>query len=146
LPPPRRPQHYNNYAAEPALSALDRRNWQWSGTYQNGDATTDHDMTIAKNISIKKRRSAQVPADRFNALNRPQYTVGNSNSIRLRSTAASASRFIPANPWFGHWNQVFSSNSRVVQLTDKFLFKRKSSAAHGILCKRAGAVLRLKMQ
>lgn len=224
---PRRPQDYNNYAAERSLSALDRRhrftytavyntpwfsahknafvkntlgNWQLSGTYmaetgtwatpqsgvdsnQNGDSATDRvilnpngaagtasgvtalrntagatvaylaqnpnaqfiqaqigayansarnilrtpginniDMTIAKNIAFRERYSAQLRADMFNAINHPQYTLGNISSVRLRNTSGSANMFVPGNPLFGRWDQVFSSNARVVQITAKFVF------------------------
>lgn len=224
---PRRPQDFNNYTAERAYSALDRRhrfnytaiyntpwmsqhknpwvrntlgNWQVSGTYtaetgtwatpqsgvdsnQNGDSATDRvivnpkgvpgtssgvtplrnssgatvaylaqnpnaefiqaqigalansgrniirtpginnvDMTVAKNIPFRERYQVQLRADMFNAFNTPQYTLGNINSIRLRSTAGSASMFIPGNPLFGRWDQVFSSNPRIIQLTAKVVF------------------------
>ena len=80
------------------------------------------DMTIAKNIPVRERYQVQVRADMFNAANHPQYTLGNINSIRLRSTSGTANMFIPGNPLFGKWDQVFSSNSRIVQMTAKFVF------------------------
>jgi hypothetical protein len=58
----------------------------------------------------------------FNAANHPQYTLGNINSIRLRNTSGNANMFIPGNPLFGRWDQVFSSNPRIVQITAKFTF------------------------
>ena len=224
---PRRPQDYNNYAAERAYSALDRRhrftytaiyntpwlsahknlsvknllgNWQLSGTYtaetgtwstpqsgvdsnQNGDSATDRvilnpngvpgtssgvtalrnssgatvaylaqnpnaqyiqaqigayansgrnilrtpginnvDLTVAKNIAIREHYSLQLRADMFNAVNHPQFTIGNINSVRLRNTSGSANMFIPGNPIFGRWDQTFGSNPRVVQITAKFMF------------------------
>jgi hypothetical protein len=224
---PRRPQDYNNYAAERSFSPLDRRHrltltpvfntpwftdsknpvlrhtlggWQISGTYtaetgtwatsqsgvdsnQNGDSATDRvilnskglpgtssgvtalrnssnqtvaylaqnpkaqfilaqigayansgrniirtpginnfDVTLAKNIAIGERYSLQLRADMFNAANHPQYTLGNINSVRLRNTSGNANMFIPGNPLFGKWDQVFSSNPRIVQITVKFVF------------------------
>ena len=80
------------------------------------------DMTVAKNIALRERYSLQLRADMFNAMNHPQFTLGNINSIRLRSTSGSANMFIPGNPLFGRWDQVFSSNSRVVQITAKLSF------------------------
>jgi hypothetical protein len=52
------------------------------------------DRTIAKNIAIKEPYSVKLRADMF----------------------------IPGNPLFGRWDQVFSRNSRVVRITAKFLF------------------------
>jgi hypothetical protein len=80
------------------------------------------DGTIAKNVSILEKYTLQLRADMFNAMNHPQYTLGNINSVRLRNTSGSANMFIPGNPFFGRWDQVFSSNPRVVQITAKILF------------------------
>jgi hypothetical protein len=80
------------------------------------------DATIAKNIPIRERYQFQIRADMFNAANHPQYTLGNINSIRLRNTSGNANMFIPGNPLFGRWDQVFSSNPRIVQITAKFTF------------------------
>jgi len=80
------------------------------------------DVTVAKNIPLRERYQVQLRADMLNAANHPQYTLGNINSIRLRNTSGNANMFIPGNPLFGKWDQVFSSNPRIVQLTVKFSF------------------------
>lgn len=80
------------------------------------------DVTVAKNIRLGERYQFQLRADMLNAANHPQYTLGNINSIRLRNTSGNANMFIPGNPLFGKWDQVFSSNPRIVQLTAKFTF------------------------
>ncbi|MFN7922747.1 MAG: carboxypeptidase regulatory-like domain-containing protein [Bryobacteraceae bacterium] len=80
------------------------------------------DLTIAKNIPIREHRQLQIRADLFNAANHPQYTLGNIDSIRLRNTSGNANMFVPGNPLFGRWDQVFSSNPRIAQITAKFTF------------------------
>lgn len=80
------------------------------------------DLTIAKNIVIRERYTLQLRADMFNAMNHPQYTLGNINSVRLRNTSGSANMFVPGNPSFAQWDQVFSSNPRILQVTAKFVF------------------------
>ena len=224
---PRRPQDYNNYAAEHSDSALDHRhrftftsvyttpwfgthhnplvknlvgNWELSGNYtaetgtwatpqsgvdsnQNGDSATDRvivnpagaagtssgvtalknssgatvaylaqnpnaryiqaqigayansgrnilrtpaitniDMAISKKLVFTEKYRMQFAANLFNALNHPQYTLGNINNINLRKTAGSANMYIPGNQSFAQWDQVFSSNPRVIQLTLKLIF------------------------
>lgn len=224
---PRRPQDYNNYAAEHSDSALDHRhrltitpvyntpwfstsknpllrnlvgNWEFSGTYtaetgtwatpqsgvdsnQNGDSATDRvilnpsgdagtssgvtalknssgatvaylaqnpnaryiqaqvgayansgrnilrtpgimniDMAISKKLVFTEKYQMQFGANLFNAVNHPQYTLGNINTINLRKTAGSANMYVPGNASFAQWDQVFSSNPRVMQLSLKLMF------------------------
>ena len=80
------------------------------------------DFSIAKTVAITERYKLQIAANMFNAINHPQYTLGNINNIVLRKTAGTASMFIPGNPLFARWGQVFGSNPRVMQLSAKFTF------------------------
>lgn len=80
------------------------------------------DFSIAKTINVRERYKLQIAANMFNAVNHPQYTLGNINNIVLRKTAGTASMFIPGNPLFGKWDQVFGSNPRVMQLSLKLAF------------------------
>lgn len=80
------------------------------------------DSMIAKNLVFKERYRLQLRADMYNALNHPQYTLGPINNVRPRNTSGSANWFIPGNPLFAQWNQVFSSNPRLVQISAKFTF------------------------
>ncbi len=80
------------------------------------------DFTIAKNIVARERYKLQLRADMFNALNHPQYTLGRVNNVRARNTSGSANMFIPGNPLFAKWDQAFSSNPRIVQITAKIVF------------------------
>ncbi len=80
------------------------------------------DFTLAKNISVREHFKVQLRADMYNAINHPQYTLGRVNNVRARNTSGSANMFIPGNPLFGAWDQAFSSNPRIVQLTAKIVF------------------------
>jgi hypothetical protein len=80
------------------------------------------DLTIAKNIVVRERYKLQLRADMYNAINHPQYTLGRVNNVRARNTSGSANMFIPGNPLFGQWDQAFSSNPRIVQITAKIVF------------------------
>jgi hypothetical protein len=80
------------------------------------------ELTIAKSFSIRERVKLQLHADMFNALNHPQYTLGTINDVQPRNTSGSANWFIPGNPAFGQWDQVFSSNPRYVQVGAKVTF------------------------
>ncbi|HEY7335001.1 MAG TPA: carboxypeptidase-like regulatory domain-containing protein [Bryobacteraceae bacterium] len=79
-------------------------------------------FTIAKNFSFREKFKLQLRADMFNALNHPQYTLGRINDVKARNTSGSANWFIPGNPAFGQWDQVFSSNPRSVQVGAKVIF------------------------
>jgi len=80
------------------------------------------DFTIAKNIAVGEKMKIQFRMDLYNAVNHPQYTLGRVNNVRARNTSGSANMFIPGNPLFGKWDQAFSSNPRVAQLTLKLSF------------------------
>ncbi len=80
------------------------------------------DMTISKTVVFTEKRRLQFAASLFNAVNHPQYTLGNINNITLRKTAGSANMYIPGNPSFAQWDQVFSSNPRAMQLSMKVMF------------------------
>jgi hypothetical protein len=80
------------------------------------------DFTIAKNFNIKERVKLQFRADMFNAVNHPQYTLGRINNVQSRNTSGTASMFIPGNQLFGRWDQVFSSNPRIIQVGAKLTF------------------------
>lgn len=80
------------------------------------------DFTIAKNIVVKERYKLQLRADLFNAFNHPQYILGRVNNVRARNTSGAANMFVPGDPLFGRWDQVFSSNPRIAQITAKLVF------------------------
>ncbi len=83
------------------------------------------DLTVAKNFAIGERFHLQLRADFFNAFNHPQYTPGLLDDISPspHSTSSNTAQYlIPGNPLFAQWNQVFSSNSRYIQLGVKLRF------------------------
>ncbi len=99
------------------------------GTYANSGRNilltpgiNNIDFTIAKNFVMRERWKLQLRADMFNAFNHPQYTLGRINNVRLRSTFGSTNMFTPGNALFGQWDQAFSSNPRIVQITAKLSF------------------------
>ena len=79
---------------------------------------------IAKNLAFGERVRLQLRADLYNALNHPQYTLGNIISAAPRNTFTgfTANPFIPGNPAFANWSQDFSSNPRIVQVAAKVTF------------------------
>lgn len=83
------------------------------------------DLTASKTFSIGERYNLQFRADFFNAFNHPQYTAGlldDISPVNRNSTTLPIGYLMPNNPLFGQWNQVFSSNSRYIQLGLKFRF------------------------
>jgi hypothetical protein len=79
---------------------------------------------IAQNIRITERYRVQLRADMFNALNHPQYTLGEINNVSGRGTFTgfSANPFILGNPAFARWDRQFSSNPRTLTVSAKVSF------------------------
>ena len=82
------------------------------------------DFSIVKSIVFRERVKLQFRAEMYNALNHPQYTLGRINNVRARNTFTgfSANPFIPGNPAFAQWDQNFSSNPRIMQVSAKLTF------------------------
>ena len=76
----------------------------------------------SKRFRPRERTHVELRADFYNALNHPQYTPGRLNSVLSSSHVNETNYLTPGNPLFGKWDQVFSSNSRVIQLAAKFSF------------------------
>jgi hypothetical protein len=100
----------------------------WANAGRNTLATpriNNWDATFSKSILFRERMKLQVHADLFNAFNHPQYTPGmidNVSHVDRTSTTTPIGYLIPGNPAFAKWDQVFSSNSRGVQLGARFTF------------------------
>jgi hypothetical protein len=79
---------------------------------------------IAKNLAFGERVRLQLRPDFYNALNHPQYTLGNINTVNPRNTFTgfTANPFIPGNPAFASWSEDFSSNPRIMQVATKVTF------------------------
>jgi hypothetical protein len=82
------------------------------------------DFNIVKSLAFHERVKLNLRADMYNALNHPQYTLGRINNVRARNTFTgfSANPFIPGNPGFARWDQNFSSNPRIVEVSAKLTF------------------------
>jgi hypothetical protein len=80
------------------------------------------DLNIMKGFAIRERSRLEFRADFYNALNHPQYTPGRTDNVASFSHVNETSYLNPSNPLFGKWDQVYGSNSRVIQLAAKFTF------------------------
>lgn len=80
------------------------------------------DLNVIKAFSAGERYRVELRADFYNALNHPQYTPGWLNSVASSGHANETNYLTPGNPLFAKWDQVFSSNPRVIQLAAKFSF------------------------
>jgi hypothetical protein len=80
------------------------------------------DLSVAKSFTAGERYHVQIRADFYNGLNHPQYTPGALDSVLAVGHAGQTNYLTPGNPLFGKWDQVFPSNSRVIQLAAKFNF------------------------
>jgi hypothetical protein len=80
------------------------------------------DFNVAKVVSIHERYRLQVRADFFNGFNHPQYTPGTVNNINSTNRANVTNYLTPGNALFGRFDQVYSSNPRVIQLGAKVTF------------------------
>jgi len=80
------------------------------------------DMSLAKSFTAAERYHVQIRADFYNGLNHPQYTPGSLDTVLAVGHAGQTNYLTPGNPLFGKWDQVFPSNSRVIQLAAKFNF------------------------
>jgi hypothetical protein len=80
------------------------------------------DMTVSKNFTIRERTRLQIRADFYNAFNHPQYVPGMIDNVQLQNRAGATNYLTPGNPLFAQWNQVFSSNPRLIQLGARISF------------------------
>lgn len=79
------------------------------------------DLSAGKSFTVRERFRTEIRADFYNAFNHAQYVPGRINNVSSMSQRDTA-YLNPANRLFGRWDQVFASNSRVVQLVAKFSF------------------------
>ncbi len=86
------------------------------------DGINNVDFNIVKKFNIRERSKLELRADFYNGLNHPQYTPGSNNTVLSVSHIGQTSYLMPSNPLFGQWDQVYSSNPRVIQLAAKFTF------------------------
>jgi hypothetical protein len=75
------------------------------------------DVNLVKVLSFHERYKFQLRADFLNAFNHPQYTPGRINSITFRNRANVTNYLTPGNSIFGQYDQVYSSNPRIIQMS-----------------------------
>lgn len=80
------------------------------------------DFNIAKTVPFKERYNFLIRADFFNGFNHPQYTPGAVNNIAATPRSGVTNYLTPGNALFGAFDQVYSSNPRIIQLAAKFTF------------------------
>jgi hypothetical protein len=80
------------------------------------------DMNVVKTFTAGERYHVELRADFYNSLNHPQYTPGRLNNVMFSSHIGETNYLTPGNALFGKWDQVFVSNSRIIQLAAKFNF------------------------
>ena len=58
----------------------------------------------------------------YNAVNHPQYTPGDINTVRGVDSRDTRNHLIPGNPLFNDPTRVFSSHPRTIHLVARFTF------------------------
>jgi hypothetical protein len=80
------------------------------------------DFNIVKNIAFTERIKLQLRGDFLNGFNHSQYTPGQVNTVNNTGRANTTSYLTPGNPLFGRFDQVWSNNSRSIQLAGRLTF------------------------
>jgi hypothetical protein len=80
------------------------------------------DFNVVKLVPVKERYQFQIRADFFNGFNHPQYTPGAVNNIAATPRSGVTNYLTPGNALFMRYDQVYSSNPRIIQLAAKFTF------------------------
>ena len=81
------------------------------------------DLNIAKNLSFKERWKLSLRADFYNAFNHPLYTPGKINNVNIQNRANTTNYLTPGNALFGQYDQVYSSNPRVMLVSARLTFR-----------------------
>jgi hypothetical protein len=79
-------------------------------------------MSLLKRFNVTERIRFEIGAQFFNVFNHAQYTGGYLSDIAGSTQNLSRSDLIPSNPLFGRFDQFYSSNSRVGQLSAHITF------------------------
>ena len=101
------------------------------GTVPNASRNTiptlpinNFDGTLVKRLAFTERLNFEFQAQVLNVLNHPQYIPGSTNGVFQVPTngATIQNLFVPSNPNFGQYKNVFGSNPRIMVLVGKFIF------------------------
>ncbi len=88
--------------------------------------TNNIDLSIVKKFSVNERMRFEMGAQAQNLFNHPQYIPGSINDVSTlgidTTTASNFAYATASNPIFNNPQGVFSSNSRILGLTAKFVF------------------------
>jgi len=80
------------------------------------------DINMKKRFNLSERRSFDIGAQFYNLFNHAQYTGGFTNDVRSNGFIGARNDLVPSDPLFGRFDQFYSSNSRVVQISAHFTF------------------------
>ena len=80
------------------------------------------DASLKKRFNLTERISFDIGAQFYNLLNHAQYTGGYINDVASRGFTGARNDLVPSDPLFGRFDQFYSSNSRIVQLSAHFTF------------------------
>jgi hypothetical protein len=84
--------------------------------------TNNIDMSILKRFAVTERVRMEVGAQFFNVLNHAQFTGGLASDVAPYGAGPNASYLTPGNPGFGRFDQFYTSNPRVGQLSMHITF------------------------
>jgi len=98
------------------------------GAYANGgrntipfDPINNIDASVRKVFNITEQKRFEIGAQFYNLLNHPQFVPGYLSDV-APSPSTNRAFLTPGNASFGQYQQFFSSNSRVIQLSARFTF------------------------
>lgn len=100
-----------------------------SGAMANGGRNTfplhptnNIDMSIKKRFALGESRSFDIGAQFYNVLNHAQFTGSHVSDVLSYGYIGSRNDLIPGNPAFGRFDEFYTSNSRVGQISAHFTF------------------------
>jgi hypothetical protein len=84
--------------------------------------TDNIDISFLKRFSLTERFKFEIGAQFFNLFNHAQYTGGYLSDVSYSQQTTSRNDLVTGNPLFGRFDQFYSSNSRVGQLSAHITF------------------------
>jgi len=80
------------------------------------------DLQVKKQFLFGERYRLQFAGQLYNLFNHPQYIPGYLNDIQFHESRQTRNNLIPGNAIFNMPDQVYDSNSRIIQVTARFEF------------------------
>jgi hypothetical protein len=84
--------------------------------------TNNIDMSVKKRFAFGETRSFTIGAQFYNILNHAQFTGSHVSDVLSYGYIGSRNDLLPSNSAFGRFDEFYTSNSRVGQLSAKFEF------------------------